>query len=120
MPLGNLINRVVGIVIGLPFLGSVAREMTALQPDAAKMTAEFHMLFIVALMALFIGPLGGIAWLLEQIVPRETAAGRSRRAASFSNRLETPPLALANADREALRIGGVVETMLCNLMTASQ
>ncbi len=47
LPLGNLINRLVGILIALPFLPLLARELTALQPDAAKMTAEFHMLFNV-------------------------------------------------------------------------
>ncbi|MGC2590848.1 MAG: Na/Pi symporter, partial [Xanthobacteraceae bacterium] len=63
LPVGNLLNRVVGIVIVVPFLGPLAREMTALQPDPTKMTAEFHMLFNVALAALFIGPLDGVAWL---------------------------------------------------------
>jgi phosphate:Na+ symporter len=119
LPLGNLINRVVGIVIVLPFLGPVAREMTALQPDAAKMTAEFHMLFNVALAALFIGLLGGVARLLERILPEkpqpaDPAAPRHLDEAA----LQTPPLALANAARETLRMGDVVETMLCNVMTA--
>jgi phosphate:Na+ symporter len=119
LPLGNLINRVAGIVIFLPFLGPVAREMTAVQPDAAKMTAEFHMLFNVALAVLFIGPLGGVAWLLERILPEkpqpaDPAAPRHLDEAA----LETPPLALANAARETLRMGDVVETMLCKVMTA--
>ena len=43
LPLGNLINRLVGILIALPLLPLIARELTALQPDAAKMTAEFHL-----------------------------------------------------------------------------
>lgn len=119
LPLGNLINRVVGIVIVLPLLGPVAREMAALQPDAAKMTAEFHMLFNVALAALFIGLLGSEARLLQRILPekRQTpdpAAPRHLDEAA----LQTPPLALANAARETLRMGEVVETMLCNVMTA--
>ena len=45
----------------LPFLPPLARELTALQPDAAKMTAEFHMLFNVALALIFIGPLDALA-----------------------------------------------------------
>ena len=119
LPLGNLINRLVGIVIVLPFLGPLAREMTALQPDAAKMTAEFHMLFNMALAVLFIGPLGGVAWLLERILPAkpqstDPAAPRHLDEAV----LQTPPLALANAARETLRMGDVVETMLCDVMTA--
>jgi Na+/phosphate symporter len=60
---------VVGVLIVLPFLGPIAREMAALQPHPAKMTAEFHMLFNIALAAIFIGPLNGVAWLLERMPP---------------------------------------------------
>jgi Na+/phosphate symporter len=42
----------------LPLL---ARELPVLQPDAAKMTAEFHLLFNVALAVIFIGPLDAVA-----------------------------------------------------------
>ena len=55
LPLGNLINRLAGILIALPLLPFIARELTALQPDVAKMTAEFHLLFNVVLAAIFIG-----------------------------------------------------------------
>jgi phosphate:Na+ symporter len=119
LPLGNLINRLVGIVIVLPFLGPLAREMTALQPDAAKMTAEFHMLFNMALAVLFIGPLGGVAWLLERILPAKPQAPDPAAPRHLDEAvLQTPPLALANAARETLRMGDVVETMLCDVMTA--
>src|SRR5271155_4966051 len=71
LPVGNLLNRLVGVLIMLPFLHPIARELTALQPDAAKMTAEFHMLFNVALAAIFIGPLNAVAWLLVRILPEK-------------------------------------------------
>src|ERR1700686_284811 len=48
LPVGNMLNRLVGVLIALPFLGPIVRELAMLQPDAAKMTAEFHMLFNVA------------------------------------------------------------------------
>src|SRR6202034_2034719 len=35
LPVGNLINRLVGVLIALPFLGPIARELETLQPDAA-------------------------------------------------------------------------------------
>src|ERR1700677_1998552 len=71
LPVGNLINRLVGVLIALPFLHPIARELTAWQPDAAKMTAEFHMLFNVALAAIFIGPLDAMAWLLVRALPEK-------------------------------------------------
>src|SRR6202166_4748986 len=71
LPAGNMLNRVVGILITLPFLGPIANAMAAFQPDAAKMTAEFHMLFNVVLAVIFIGPLDAVAWLLVRILPEK-------------------------------------------------
>jgi len=119
LPVGNILNRLVGILVVLPFLDPIAREMAALQPHPAKMTAEFHMLFNIALAAIFIGPLNGVAWLLERLLPE-----RKQPADPYAPRhldeaaLPTPPLALANAARETLRMGDLVETMLRNVMTA--
>jgi phosphate:Na+ symporter len=71
LPLGNLINRFVGILIAVPFLPAITRELTALQPDAARMTAEFHMLFNIAPAAVFIGVLDPLARFLVRILPEK-------------------------------------------------
>jgi phosphate:Na+ symporter len=93
--------------------------LTALQPDAAKMTAEFHMLFNVALAAIFIGPLDAMAWLLVRILPeRRQPADPSLPRYLDENTLDAPSLAIANAARETLRMGDTVETMLRQIMTA--
>jgi hypothetical protein len=68
LPVGNLINRLIGVLIALPFLPPIARELSAFQPDAAKMTAEFHLLFNVALAAIFIGLLDPVAALLVRVL----------------------------------------------------
>jgi phosphate:Na+ symporter len=119
LPVGNLVNRLVGILIALPFLHPIARELAAWQPDAAKMTAEFHMLFNIALAVLFIGPLDAVAALLVRALPEkkkpdDASAPRYLDPAA----LETPPLALANAARETLRMGDTVEAMLREVMAA--
>jgi phosphate:Na+ symporter len=119
LPMGNLLNRFVGILIVLPFLQPIAREMTALQPDAAKMTAEFHVLFNLALAAIFIGPLDAVAWLVVRILPeRKRPDDASVPRYLDEAALETPPLALANAARETLRMGDAIEAMLRDVMTA--
>jgi phosphate:Na+ symporter len=119
LPFGNLINRLVGIFIVVPFLPAITRALTALQPDAARMTAEFHMLFNIALAAVFIGALDPLARLLVRILPEkkqpsDAALPRYLEEAA----LATPPLALANAARETIRMGDTVETMLRDVMTA--
>jgi phosphate:Na+ symporter len=119
LPAGNLINRLFGVVIVLPFLAPIAREMTALQPNPTKMVAEFHMFFNVALALGFIGLLDGEARLLRRILPekRQPADAAAPRYLDDAA-LETPPLALANAARETLRMGDTVEAMLRDVMTA--
>ena len=113
LPLGNLLNRLVGILIALPLLPLLARELPVLQPDAAKMTAEFHLLFNVALAVIFIGPLDAVAWLLVRILPeRKQPADPSLPRYLDETALDTPPLAITNAARETLRMGDTVEVML--------
>ena len=119
LPVGNLLNRLVGVLIALPLLGPIAHELSILQPDAAKMTAEFHMLFNVALAVLFIGLLDPVAGLLVRILPeKKQTADASLPRYLDEAALETPPLALANAARETLRMGDTVETMLREVMAA--
>ena len=115
LPLGNLINRLVGILIALPFLPLLAREVTALQPDAAKMTAEFHH----AVQRRAGGDLHRPArspWraLLVRVLPERKLSGRLLpcRAISTTPRSTRLPLAIANAARETLRMGDTVEAML--------
>jgi phosphate:Na+ symporter len=119
LPVGNLINRLVGVMLVLPFVQPMAGELATLQPDAAKMTAEFHLLFNVALAALFIGPLDFVAALLVRMLPEQKLpADPSVPRYLDEMALETPPLALANAARETLRMGDTIETMLRDVMTA--
>jgi phosphate:Na+ symporter len=119
LPVGNLINRLIGVLVVLPFLHPIARELRAIQPDVAKMTAEFHLLFNVALAALFIGALDGLSWLLVRLLPEKRQPDDASMPRYLDEAaLETPSLALANAARETLRMGDTIETMLRDVMTA--
>jgi phosphate:Na+ symporter len=119
LPVGNFLNRLIGVLIVLPFLPTIARELSSFQPDAAKMTAEFHLLFNVALAAIFIGLLDPLASLLVRVLPeRKQTEDASVPRYLDEVALETPSLAIANAARETLRMGDTVEVMLRDVMTA--
>jgi phosphate:Na+ symporter len=119
LPAGNLINRLVGILVVLPFLPRIAHALGSFQPDAAKMTAEFHFLFNLALAVLFIGALDAMGWLLVRVLPEKKQPLDLWVPRYLDDTaLQTPPLALANAARETLRMGDIVETMLRQVMTA--
>jgi Na+/phosphate symporter len=88
------------VLLALPLLHPIARELAALQPDAAKMAAEFH-LFNVALAALSIGTLDGFAWLLARTLPEKKQGDDASQPRYLDETaLKNVPLALANAARE--------------------
>jgi phosphate:Na+ symporter len=119
LPVGNLINRLAGILLVAPFLQPIADLLTSWQPDLAKATALFHIAFNLATAVLFIGLLDGMARLLKRLLPervRETDPAGPRYLDEGA--LETPSLALADAARETLRMGDHVEIMLRKVMAA--
>lgn len=119
LPVGNLVNRVIGIALVLPFLGTIASHMHAWQPDLAKMIAAFHIAFNVGTAVIFIGLLDTMSRLLTRLLPdrvQETDPARPRYLDETA--LETPSLALADAARETLRMGDLVEVMLRKVMAA--
>jgi phosphate:Na+ symporter len=119
LPVGNMLNRLIGVCFALPFLHPITQELSAWQPDAAKRIAEFHMLFNIALALIFIGLLDPVAQLLTRFLPeRKKPDDASAPRYLDDAALETPSLALANAARETLRMGDTVETMLRDVMTA--
>jgi phosphate:Na+ symporter len=119
VPMGNLINRLVGVIITIPFLHPIAAGMSAYQPDAAKMVAEFHIGFNVVLALAFIGLLDPLSWLLMRALPerKKTADAATPRYLEESD-LASPALALADAARETLHAGDIVEDMLQKVMSA--
>ena len=119
LPLGNLVNRLAGILLVAPFLQPIADYLIAWQPDLAKATALFHIAFNVVTAVLFIGLLDGMARLLKRLLPeRVKEAGKSGPRYLDESALETPSLALADAARETLHMGDHVEIMLRKVMAA--
>jgi phosphate:Na+ symporter len=62
-----MINRVVGVLVVLPFLRPIAAIFARLESDPAQMTADFHTAFNLALALMFILLLDGLASLLASL-----------------------------------------------------
>jgi phosphate:Na+ symporter len=113
LPLGNLINRVVGCILIFPFLQPVTEDMTRLSSNPVRMIADFHTLFNIALAAIFIVPLPAFARLLQWLVPQPAVnPDPSRPIYLDPAAIESPSLALTCAARETLHMGDFVERML--------
>ena len=119
LPAGNLLNRLAGVVLFTPFLPMIAAKFPEVQPDMAKMTAEFHIAFNLALAIIFMPLLDPLAWLLSKMFTARTQVDDPSAPRYLDdNELETPALALADAARETLRMGDTVEVMLREVMGA--
>jgi phosphate:Na+ symporter len=113
LPLGNLINRVVGCALVVPFLQPISAALTALDSNPVRLVADFHTLFNLALAALFILPLPLFAKLLQWLLPEPAApADPSTPVYLDAAAIDTPSLALTCAARETLHMGDLIETML--------
>jgi phosphate:Na+ symporter len=119
LPVGNLLNRVIGVVIALPFLEPIASALLRLEPNTARMAADFHTAFNLALAVVFIFLLDPLARLLVHLLP-EPAKSADPAAPLYLDKtaIDTPSVALACAARETLHMGDLVETMLRQSMTA--
>lgn len=119
LPVGNLLNRLFGCVLVLPFLHPIADAFSRFEPNPSRMAADFHTAFNLVFAIIFILPLGGLASLLEKVFPqRAKSTDRSTPLYLETSALTTPSVALTCAARETLHIGDIVETMLRQTMTA--
>jgi len=119
LPVGNLANRIIGIAVTTPFIQPIAVAFSNLEPNTARMTADFHMAFNVATAILFLPLLGPMAKLLVRLLPdREMTADPATPLYLNDTTMDLPSVALAAAARETLHIGDIVETMLKRAQTA--
>ena len=121
IPLGNLLFRLIGCVLALPFIGYVIPLLAAFDPAPLRLTVNFHLLFNIALATLGIFAINPVARLTEHLLPsrpRPDDPAKPRHLDAVA--LDTPALAISCAAREAMRIADVVETMLVGVMDVIQ
>ena len=121
VPLGNLVFKVLGCLLFVPFIGPVQQLLASLDADSQRMVVNFHLLFNVVLAAVFIYATGPVARLTARILPAPRRGDDPSRPRHLDpSALATPSLAIACAAREALRLGDVIETMLKGVLTVLQ
>jgi phosphate:Na+ symporter len=117
LPIGNLVNRIVGCVLALLLLNWIGPKLIAIDPDPARAVADFHTGFNLVLALVFLPILGPFARLLARCLPaRIDITDPSKPMYLDGAARETPPIALAGAAREALRMIDVFETMLAGAL----
>jgi phosphate:Na+ symporter len=121
VPLGNLVFKLLGIVIAAPLIGLWLRHVRPYLGEAATVVVLFHLAFNVLVGLVFIGWTQVIARWVEKLLPKpekNKAGGRPHHLDPSA--LATPSLAISCAAREALHQADVVEAMLLGVLQVIQ
>ncbi|MSP95844.1 MAG: Na/Pi cotransporter family protein [Betaproteobacteria bacterium] len=115
--LGNLFFRVIGCALTVVLLDRMEELLSQFDADPQRLVVNFHTAFNLLLAMTLIWFTGPVARLAERLMPDRAEKGL-RVAPRFLDpaALDTPALATANAAREALRIGDIIETMLAGVL----
>ena len=116
--LGNLFFKLAGCLLTIPLLGPIEGVLAWLDPDPQRLVVNFHTAFNLLLAASLLFFTAPVARLATRLLPDEPKKPDAHARNLDPAALETPALALANAAREALRIGDVVEGMLGGVLEA--
>ena len=111
---GNLVFKVMGVVLVAPFIGLWIRLLQPLMPGAQGVVL-FHLAYNVLISVGFIGFTQWVAKWVARLLPRPEGA-RGRPQHLDPSALSTPSLAISCAAREALYQADVVETMLLGVL----
>jgi phosphate:Na+ symporter len=118
-PLGNLLFRVCGVAVTLPFIGVIANQFSPIDIHYARQIANFHMFFNMALAVVFFPLIDRMVELTTKLIPEDDSSSNALLPRDLDRgAFETPLVALLNAEREVLRMGEVVERMLRNTFIA--
>lgn len=113
IPSGNLIIRLITVLLVLPFVTEIQDAMEEVLAAPERVIVTFHMGFNILAAFLFMPLLGPLSSLVTRAVPdKEAKEDESDPKYLDEKVLETPTVALTNAAREALRIADNTDRML--------
>ncbi|MEE1865264.1 MULTISPECIES: Na/Pi cotransporter family protein [Pseudomonas] len=111
--LGSLLYKLIGLILIIPVLDPLVHWMDTLNFSAQELVIGFHLLYNslrCLIMLPTVTPMGRLcSWLLPE---RAETNGRAKPRHLDPAALGTPSLALANAVRETLRVGDLIDNML--------
>ena len=114
---GNLVVRAIGCLITLPLVAFAAELLETLPLNPAKLPVDAHLAFNIAL-ALLAWPFSGLlSDLMKRLIPTAEDPDTGPKFLD-AQALSTPVVALANATREVLRVGDLIERMLVRVENA--
>ena len=111
--LGSMLFKLIGCVLVLPWVKPLAFWVGQYNLPAAEVVIYFHVVYNLVRCVLMLALVKPMARLCQRLIA-EPEAEEDSAAPRYLDQsaLDTPSLALANAVRETLRLGDVIEQML--------
>lgn len=111
--LGSLLYKLIGLLLIIPALGPLVKWMDSLNFSPQELVIGFHLLYNSVRCLLMLPTVKPMASVCSWLLPlREETNGQAQPRHLDPTALATPSLALANAVRETLRMGDLVDSML--------
>ncbi|WP_048697890.1 Na/Pi cotransporter family protein [Erwinia piriflorinigrans] len=111
--LGSLLFKFIGSLLILPFIDLLANWLEKLPVNNEELVIFFHLFYNLIRCLIMVPFAGPMATLCQRLIRDEAETDlRLKPRHLDSASLDTPALALANAARETLRMGDVLEQML--------
>ncbi|HEX8595156.1 MAG TPA: Na/Pi cotransporter family protein [Pseudomonas sp.] len=115
--LGSLLYKLFGLLLIIPVLDPLVRWMDTLGFSPQDMVIGFHLTYNTARCLLMLPTVGPMARICSAILPeRPEVNGLAKPRHLDLTALSTPSLALANAVRETLRMGDLIEAMVGSML----
>lgn len=115
--LGSLLYKLIGLVLIIPVLDPLVRWMDSLAYSPQGLVIGFHLLYNSLRCLVLLPSVTPMARLCTWLLPeRPQTNGLARPRHLDPTALATPSLALANAVRETLRMGDLIDSMLTAML----
>ncbi|MCB2102807.1 MAG: Na/Pi cotransporter family protein, partial [Rhodobacterales bacterium] len=116
---GNALFKLAGVLVVLPLLHHAVAAVALLDAEPARLVVNLHTAFNLSVAVAFLFLTGPVAGLTEKLLPTRPAADDGGAPRYLDADVQSmPALALANAERETLHMGDLVESMLDRALAA--
>jgi len=111
--LGSLLYKLIGLLLIIPVLTPLVHWMDELNVSPSSLVISFHVIYNSLRCLIMLPTVGPMGRLCASILPQAAEVnGQTKPRHLDLAALSTPSLALANAVRETLRMGDLIDSML--------
>jgi phosphate:Na+ symporter len=115
--LGSLLYKLLGLLLIIPVLDPLVAWIDTLGFQPQELVIGFHLIYNTARCLIMLPTVGPMARLCAGLLQQQNETGGPAKPRHLDlTALSTPSLALANAVRETLRMGDLVENMLGSML----